>query len=212
MKGGISKLVLRVAALVLTASALTAAVLMRPKKQETHRYQVRQDLSVYFSNADKVIDDIRAALVRRDEVITISYVSHSDNMADIDELTAELMEFALSETDKPYEGDYLRHQYGGYEVRYGYSGSGGEYDYEIKIYPDLYTDPEMEAQVDSRIAEIKEELALPEDADDYTKFRAVYDYIYQNVSFDKVHQNNPNNHLKTTCYSALIYKNAVCQG
>ena len=40
----------------------------------------------------------------------------------------------------------------------------------------------------------------------------IYDYICENVQYDRVHQKNPYSHLKSTAYAALIQKTATCQG
>jgi transglutaminase-like putative cysteine protease len=191
---------------------LILTAVMCPKNTPKYHYETRRDLSIYFTNSDSVIEAIRNGLRRRDERITVSYRSHNDNMADINALISELMDCAFSETDDPREGDYIYHQYGGYELQYSYTCKSDLYEYEIVILPNYYTDAEKEEWVSEKISEILGTFSFDENTSDYEKVKAVYDYVYENVDYDKVHKDNESNHLKTTAYSALRYGQAVCQG
>ncbi len=199
-------------ALFILSALSAAAAFVTNRDSPKYHYETRQDLSIYFTNTDSVIEAVRNGLRRRDEKITVSYKSHLDNMEDISALISELMECALSETDDPSEGDYIYHQYGGYELNYSYKQSGGLYEYEIVILPVYYTDCTKEEWVNRRINEILSGFSFDENTSDYEKVRAVYDYVYSNVDYDRVHKDNENNHLKATAYSALYYGQAVCQG
>ena len=44
------------------------------------------------------------------------------------------------------------------------------------------------------------------------KIRKIYQYVYENVAYDRVHKEKKHKHLKTTAYAALKYRTAVCQG
>lgn len=177
-----------------------------------YHYDVRTDLSVYFTNADEVISAIRKCLRRHDWHIIVSFNSHGDNMDDIEDIIRELMDYAVSETNDLTEGDYILYQYGGYDLNYTQKINDNIYCYTVEIIPNYYTTPEQEEKVSERISEILESFHFTKKTSDYEKFRAIYNYIYDNVKYDKVHKNDSNNHLKTTAYSALFYKTAVCQG
>ena len=177
-----------------------------------YHYDVRKDLSVYFTNADEVIAEIRKCLHRHDWHIIVSFNSHSDNMDDIDEIICELMDYAVAETDNPTEGDYIRYQYGGYDLNYTQKINGDTYYYTVEVIPNYYTKPAQEEKVSDKISEILDSYHFTKNTSDYQKFFTIYNYIYDNVKYDKVHKNDKNNHLKTTAYSALFYKTAVCQG
>ena len=174
-------------------------------------YDVRQDLSVTFGNADKVIEELRGAFSSRSPRITVCYTSHSDNMDDIFPLIDELVMFAMSETDDAREGDYLYHQYGGYRTEYSRERTDGGFSYTIDIFPEYFTSLRQEKLVDEKVAQIISELSLDR-KNEYEKISAVYDYIYENVSYDKVHKKNPHYHLKSTAYGALVNGCACCQG
>ncbi len=94
------------------------AVAVEYFSEPLYHYDVRTDLSVYFTNADEVIAAIRKCLQRHDWHIIVSFNSHGDNMDDIEDIIRELMDYAVAETDNPTEGDYIRYQYGGYDLNY----------------------------------------------------------------------------------------------
>ena len=176
-----------------------------------YHYDVRRDLSITFGNADKVIEEIRDALVSRCPKITVSYESGSDNMDDIYPMIDELVMFAMSETSDPHEGDYLYHQYGGYRTEYSYEKNGDRFSYTIDIFPEYFTTPKQEKLVDEKVSEIVAALDI-DDKDEYEKISAVYNYVYENVKYDKVHKKNQYYHMKSTAYGALINGCACCQG
>jgi len=175
-------------------------------------YEVRQDLSIYFTNSDKIISAVRDSLRKHDRKITISYQSHRNNMEDISIIVRELMKYALDETDSPIEGDYIFHQYGGYEMHYSYQKTDDIYQYEIEITPDYYTTLTQEQEVTEKIQEVLKSFDFHFWTSDYQKVRKIYDYVYQTVDYDIIHKKNEHYHLKATAYGALIYQHAVCQG
>ena len=179
---------------------------------EKYHYEVRKDLSVYFTNADSVIASVRGAMKRRSEKIIINYDSHGDNMEDIADIVSEIMGFAVSETDMPDEGDYIGCQTGGYSVSYSRIENGGKNHYEIIITPDYFTDADMEEKVDEKISVIIGGFGFDENTSDYEKVCAVCDHVRNNIEFDNIHKKNSHYHLKSTAYGALINKHAVCQG
>lgn len=207
----IMKKALCIALCVICGILLTAADTLKHYPVLRFHYEVRKDLSVYFTNADEVIEKIRTALVQRHGDITISYRSQSDDLDDYAALVRELMGFALAETDLPYEGDYLDCTLGGYEVsctRYG----SGEYDYELVITPDYLTTALQEQETDELVKQTADELGLFENISDYAKIYRVYSYICTNVQYDTVHLKNDNYHYRSLCYGALKFKRATCQG
>ena len=199
---------------LMLALPLAAALTLTSSKDTSPRYhyEVRRDLSVYFTNADSVIESVRSSLRSRSPRFIISYTSHGDNMEDMGLLVRELMELALSETDRADEGDYLACNMGGYSFEFGYDKNGRAYDYEITVTPELYTDAEQERRVTERVQEIVAGLGLREMDSGYEKARAVHGYLCENVGYDDIHKRNEHYHLKSTAYGALINGHAVCQG
>lgn len=202
------RLIVIVSLLLMAAAALSAGHFEAPVR----RYEVRQDLSVYFSNSDEVIDSIRSSLKNRSWRIVINFRSHGDNMTDIPALAKDLMSFAADETSDPAEGDYIYHQYGGYEVQYSSQPDGDTYFYTVYIYPDYYTDSSQEEMVDERLKSVIDGFGFDGRTTDYEKMRAVYEFVIENTDYDIIHKKNDNHHLKSTAFGALIYGKATCQG
>ena len=205
---------IRLTAVLLSLVICTAALSAdsRLRVQPKYHYTVRKDLSIYFLNADEVIEHIRKTFKRHDWKIDIRYRSKTNNMNDIDVMVKELMDYALSETDDPTEGDYLYHQYGGYEITYSYQMDKSTYVYDLSIVPNYYTTPEQEEKVTKKVQDLIRYFRFDQNTSDYEKFRKIYDYVYSKVDYDFIHEKNGNYHLKTTAYAALINKQAVCQG
>jgi transglutaminase/protease-like cytokinesis protein 3 len=180
-------------------------------KQSTH-YEMRQDLGIYLTNVDEVVESVRAALVRRDYSITICYTSHQDNLEDLGTIVRELMEFACSETDSAQEGDYLRYSMGGYTMHSSYRTEGELYHYEVTILPEYYTSAEEEMSVSERVREILNELDFDRNTGDFQKIQSVAAYLKEHIRYDEIHAKNPNHHRKATAYAALVQGQAVCQG
>ncbi|MBR1930598.1 MAG: hypothetical protein IJ833_03850 [Lachnospiraceae bacterium] len=167
---------------------------------------------INIGNYSAVVDAARKGLKEHSPKITIAFTAHSDITDDIEEIAKSVMEDALADTQEATEGDYIRFQYGGYETRYSYVEDGGQFKYTVKLIPYYYTDLEQEAYVSEQIAQIIDSFAFDADTSDYEKVKTVYDYIYKQVAYDRVHQYQETNHLKTTAYAALKYHTAVCQG
>ena len=131
----------------------------------SQRYEMSGDLGIYFTNVDAVVEKVRQGLHDHSEKITVTYNSHYDNMEKIPEIVRLLVDHALEETDDPTEGDYIYHQYGGYEYSYKYSQSDGIYRYIIEIVPEYYTYLNQEKEVDDRINKLIDSFDEQENAE-----------------------------------------------
>lgn len=167
---------------------------------------------VVIKNREKIVQTIRTGLREHSREITIRFHANRDHMDGIEVMVSELMEAALEETSRADEGDYIRYQYGGYEVRYSHSKEDKGYLYRVRIIPRYYTDLAEEQWVSDEIGRIVSAMDFSWRSTDYDKVSAIYDYVCQNVSYDVVHKNNDGKHRKTTAYAALKYRTAVCQG
>lgn len=175
-------------------------------------YDVRKDLSIYFSNADLVVEAVRTSLRKHDKRIEITYQSHSNNMEDIYSLVKDVMSFALDETNNPTEGDYIYQQYGGYELNYQYQKIDGNYQYTIEITPHYYTTLQQEEQVNQQLQAVLESFHFSRKTTEFEKIQMIHQYICDSIEYDIVHQKNQYYHLKTTAFAGLINHRAVCQG
>lgn len=180
--------------------------------RKENRYKLSDERLFGISNLDEIVDTIRDALKNRSSEIRISFSFKGDYMDDISPFVKELMELAQEETGEPDEGDYIRYQMGGYTFSYGHEAFSGGYRYAVVITPDYYSTANQELDTQSRVQEILKSFSLAQDAGEYEKIRAVYDYIAENVSYDIVHKKNQYHTLKSTAYGALINHSATCQG
>ena len=177
-----------------------------------YHYELSKELQLTFTNADFVIQQIREGLQEHAQHIRIDFTADNDHMGDVSALVHELMECALAETDDPSQGDYLRYQYGGYELEYGFEEQRGVYQYHVAITPNYYTTREQEEIVDRMVREIMDGMHFHWYTSDAERVRKIYEYVYDTVEYDMVHRNNRKYHLKTTAYAALVNRRAVCQG
>ena len=203
--------IVRIAAFLGAACALVFFLYHKLSAPQYH-YELSEELQLTFTNADYVIEQIREGLQNRNQHIRIDFSTDHDHMGDISALVHELMECALFETDDPRQGDYLRYQYGGYELEYGYEEQDGNYQYHLTITPNYYTTLKQEQTVNDLVKEILGGMEFRRNTSDAEKVRRIYGYVYDTVEYDLVHRNNRQYHLKTTAYAALVNKRAVCQG
>lgn len=163
----------------------------------------------YCTTKSEVSDVLREAMVNRVNNISVQYVNKTPlTKADL----TTMLNSAMAETDQPNEGDYLAFQYGGWKGSYkGYSYFGTYYltvTYTITYYTTL----EQEKKLDAAVEDVLSDLNIDEEADDYEKVSAVYDYICNHVTYDYDHLYNDDYKLQFTAYAALINGTSVCQG
>ncbi len=167
---------------------------------------------VSLRNREEIVRGIRDGLKRRSPGITVEFSGFAKDLGDVSDFSAELFKAALAETGDPREGDYIRFQLGGYEAKYQRTPDAGKSRHVLRIEPAYYTGAEEEAAVDAEAERLLSEFSFSGETTDYEKVCAVYAYLVSHVSYDRVHEGNPNHHLKTTAYSALLLHSAVCQG
>ena len=198
------------------ALAISAAVFLSASKyKDTHRenqYSLSDDRAFGLTNLDSVVESIRAALKNRSKTIGINLTLKGEYMDDISPFVKELMNLAMEHTGEADEGEYIKYQTGGYTFNYGHEPTLFGYRYSIEITPDYYSTRAQEEETAAKAAEIISEFNLPEDAGEYEKIKAVYDYLAQNVKYDKVHKNSKYYTEKSTAYAALVKNYATCQG
>ena len=170
-------------------------------------------LSARISNYDEVIAAIRHGLRYHAGDITVTFSYGEDIQKELTAVVGDWVEEALEETEDPTEGDYIRYQYGGYEVRCACNHpKGGRYQYTVTIIPRHYTFWEQEEKLAAALEDIEAGFGFTSATTDYEKIRTIYDWVCSNVKYDQVHKNNNYAHLRSTCYSAVIWRTAACQG
>ena len=154
---------------------------------------------------------IRDDLVDRDTTISVNAYCESTFETyedDAEKLVFDVFEHAMMHTGNPDEGDYLLWHYEGFEVEL----SDATFDGEILRMTITYTmtylsTAAQEAEMDTAVVNLLNSLNVSQ-ADDYTKLKAVYDFICSEIEYD--YENTYL--LKHTAYAALINRKAVCQG
>ena len=163
-------------------------------------------------NKDQIITSIRHGLREHSSCITIRFVTPNDIMDGLTAEVSEWIETALAETDDPTEGDYIRYQYGGYEMECSVEPVGNSRSYRVDIRPKYYLYLEQEEAVTEALAGVYPALGLDRDTSDLDKLAAIYEYVCASVTYDQVHKKNLYFHKKSTAWSALIQHTATCQG
>ena len=209
-KIGIKRASLGIFALILFFLLLFGGLHFKWERENSSLPQEVSELEI--KNRSETVESLRGGLHRHAKQVTVNFTTVADATGQIEKMADDLMEEALAETDSPVEGDYIRFQYGGYEVRYSHEKDRDGYHYTVRIIPDYYTYFVQEEQVNEWVAEIMESFHFTEKTTEYEKVRAVYDYVCRNVAYDEVHREKKHKHLKTTAYAALKYGAAVCQG
>ena len=165
-----------------------------------------------IENAGEVVASIRRGLKNHARTITITFDFGSDIFGELNSVIDLWVEAALAETGEPTEGDYLRYQYGGYTYTSSYVESNGRFLYTVKLTPDYYCYLSQEEQASERANELLDSFGFRPWNSDTDRIRTIYDWICQNVRYDKVHHKNPYYHLGSTAYAPLVLKTATCQG
>lgn len=162
---------------------------------------------VYSASISELGNQMREKLVAREKQITLYYESAE---YDQDAMT-EIFNEAVRHTGVPNEGDYLRWQYAGWEGNMSGYVDGDTYFFTLSYTLTYYTTAQQEAEVDTAISDIRQQLQL-EDMSDYEKLQAIYDYICSHVTYDDEHVDDNSYKRKYTVHAAIFDHTAVCQG
>ncbi|MBR6808143.1 MAG: leucine-rich repeat protein, partial [Clostridia bacterium] len=165
------------------------------------------DLSVY-GTVDEAVSLLREGLTER-RAVTNVFIKSDVTMDTYD--FGDIYYLATEHTGRPTEGDYIKYNTGGVSYSGSYTVVDGVYYYQISYSPAWYSTAEQEAEMDAAVAALLTELNL-DGKDDYTKIRAIYDYMCDNMTYDYDGLEAGTSKLIYTSYAALVKKTAVCQG
>ena len=168
---------------------------------------------IFIENTDEITAVLRQTLEHRTNSVKITFEAYTLDDTALEEVVDNLVQDAFYESDDPKGGDYLRYQYGGYELRYSSTKSADKYVYNVRLTPVCYTTIEQEEKVDEIVTKLLNTADVTKDSSDYDKAKWVHDYICDTVTYDTVHKHQPcSNHIQSTAYGALYYHTALCQG
>ena len=98
------------------------------------------------------------------------------------------------------EGDYLLANWNGYSANVKYGSNYSKITYNMKY----LTTYKEEKAVDKQVKKILDDLNVYNKSD-YTKIKAVHDYVVKNIHYDYNYKNR-------SSYNAIVNKKCVCQG
>lgn len=162
---------------------------------------------VYHTSVAELGDQMREKLVSREKQITLYYEGSEYNQ----DVMTDIFHEAVRHTGVPDEGDYLRWQYAGWEGNMSGYVEGNTYFLTLAYTFTYYTTAQQEAEVDTAISDIRNQLELA-GKDDYDKLQAIYGYICSHVTYDEEHADDADYKRKYTVYAAIFDHTAVCQG
>ena len=168
----------------------------------------------YLTKVKDAANVVREGMVNRDETIVVYYHMDDYTLEGAEALIEEIAATALEHTGVPTEGDYLRWQFGGWDATM--NGNWDEdpithlyvADVTITYTYTYYTSAVDEAEMNDAVDQILAELNVGT-LSDYNKIHAIYEYICDNVVYDKSESEDTYKH---TAHAALISEKAVCQG
>ncbi len=168
---------------------------------------------ITLSNSKDISEALRNVMLKRVYSLQIIFQAKTLDETEIEEQIDSLMLGALYDSENPKARDYLKYQYGGYELRHKEEKKWFKYDYNVHIIPKYYTDAKQEEWVDKKVADILFQMESENLTSDYEKVKWVIDFICREVNYDKVHRRNTgSSHIQSTAYGALFYHSALCQG
>ncbi|MCR4833706.1 MAG: hypothetical protein K5900_09020 [Butyrivibrio sp.] len=168
---------------------------------------------IVIENTDEITAVLRQTLEHRTNSVKITFEAYTLDDTAIEKVVDDLVQDAFYESDDPKGGDYLRYQYGGYELRHSSTINGDKYIYNVRLTPVCYTTIEQEEKVDEMVTELLNTADVTTNSSDYEKAKWVHDYICDTVTYDTVHKHQPgSSHIQSTAYGALYYHTALCQG
>ena len=141
------------------------------------RRVVAKTTELTIKNREDTVVALRNGFRNHAKQITISFETTGDAKGQIETLAEELVEEALAETDNPTEGDYIRFQYGGYQIRYSHTESRNGFINTLKIIPDYYTFYVQEEQVSAWVDEILRSFHFDNKTSEYQRIKAIYQYV-----------------------------------
>lgn len=182
---------------------------------EDYGIAAASDDVVYHTTYEAAGAEIRSKLAAHDETIVVRYQMDS-SLADPENKWANIVAkgiftSAIAETGNSYEGDAIGHAVKGYKASLNYSDNGTYYYMTLTYTFTYFHNAEQETELREAIDALKTELNI-EDASDYEKVKAIYDYMCENITYDYDNLEDDTYLLKYSAYAALVNKTSVCEG
>jgi transglutaminase-like putative cysteine protease len=190
----------KVLSLMIAAAAAIAVCFAVP-------YNAYAKDTTYHETEIEASSELKESMKERKGTATIGIKGKTDQEG-LQQIIGRVIGEATEHTGEPDEGDYILFQYASYKGQARTEIAGVSPVVEIEYDLSYYDDAEQEAEVDTKVTEILEELDL-ENKMDYEKVSAIHDYICSNVEYEAAVDGSD---IRRTAYGALIEGRAVCQG
>lgn len=160
---------------------------------------------------------LREGLKNREMITSVSFTLDADSFdgtaESAKELAMQVMELSYAHNGVPDEGDYLRWSLWYIEpTATNFVKLADGWQFNFSYYAVYFSTVQQEAELDTEIAALVEQLGLKNDMSDYEKITTIYDYICSNITYDYDHRDDLAYGLQWTAYAAVVNKTAVCQG
>ena len=164
---------------------------------------------------NKAVKYLKDGLIARESKIVLNIWLDDDKIAGYSKV---LFDEAIKETESPTsynEGDYLwlHLAEGGYDCKLSVHRiiRNGLHLYTLTYAPTYYSTAEQEAELEATVDDIiANKLNLSNDATDFEKVQAVYEYLSEGATYDLSLQ--ANGLPRCSAYNSIVEKRAVCQG
>ncbi len=168
--------------------------------------------STEYSSTDYVWSIEAAADVLRQQMINrVNYITVMVALPEYKSgLGTELINMAFEHTGDPKGGDYLERHWNTWSCNGSYY-IDGYYYFTLNFNLTYMTTAAQEAVVDVAVDNLLNQLNVYY-SDDYTKVKAIYDWLCSNIVYDYANLENDAYMLKYTAYAGLINRTCVCQG
>ncbi len=162
--------------------------------------------AVACSGFEEAAAVLREKMEKRENTITVTFLSRSDDT----QVMTDLFNEALAHTGVPTQGDYLRWNTRKCSISQVTEELEEQYRLTLTYTVTYYTTAQQETEMDAAVKQLLDQLDVYT-AGDYEKICAIYDYICENVTYDRWGAVIGDT-LIYTAYAALVKKAAVCQG
>ena len=167
---------------------------------------IASEADAVFTNTNDAMLYLRSEMKKRAQTVSIRINGMNLSGSEVSALYND----ALAHTGVGSEGDYIKHHRRSVSYTYTNGQNAEGLYFQIEFTLTWISTPEMEAEMDTAVPALLNELNLWSKSD-YEKIKGVYDYICGNVEYDYDYESKLENY-EHSAYNALVKNLAVCQG
>ena len=152
--------------------------------------------------------DTRVKVENHQERLSVKFKSKS---ADYMKLIDKFFEYLYEDNNNHNQGDYMKWGVSSRKITYisrTKDANDKNYKYIMDFEMSYLMTKKQSDKVNSKAADVLSKFNFTSATTDYQKIKKIYDYVCSNVEYSSSSKND----IVYTSYSALVEKNAVCQG